>query len=295
MIDRVSVFSDKDLIETLSKKLVPIAIDQWYERRQKDTKGDFYRKIAGQGPRKDFAQTTQGMYVATADGQLLGYINHHQIDRVRQMVDQALAKFEPGESAKVNPDSVDQEYARVLPKDGIVIRVNTQVLGGYEKAEHKYRKIFQDAIARDNLWVTADEKKQLVKGRLPKSISIRIAKFNLIDNTRGEPPMWSDEEVRSIECSLKDGILSGDFHLETKDGKRGFVGEIYGHVESDGESLSRFDLVAKGKYWGNGRYTRNPPKGKFPIAMAFRLGDKKDAADLIPPQGTKGWMHQYWE
>lgn len=291
----MSVFSDKDLIDVLSSKFVPVAIDQWYERRQKDSKGDFYRKIAGQGPRKDFQQTTQGMYVATADGQLLGYINHHEVGRVRKMVDAALAKFEPGDAAEVKPKVVDQDYARVPPKDGLVVRVHTQILGGYEEPDHEYRRIFQEAIARDNLWISADEKAQLIKGTLPKSLSIRIAKFHLIDNTRGEPPMWTSEEVRSAEFSLKDGILSGEFHVETKDGKRGFEGNIYGHVDSDGSSLKRFDLVAKGRYWGNGQHTTKPPKGKFPIAMSFRLPDSEDPADLIPPQGTKGWLGGYWQ
>ena len=45
----------------LKTKFVPVAIDQAYQRRQKDTEGDFYRKIAGQGPRSNFNNTTQGL------------------------------------------------------------------------------------------------------------------------------------------------------------------------------------------------------------------------------------------
>jgi len=48
----------------LQTRFVPVAIDQAYQRRQKDTEGDFYRKIAGQGPRNNFQGTTQGFYIA---------------------------------------------------------------------------------------------------------------------------------------------------------------------------------------------------------------------------------------
>lgn len=293
MIDRVSVFSNKELIDILSNKFVSVTIDQWYERRQKDTKGDFYRKIAAQGPRKDFSQTTQGMYVASASGQLLGYINHHDVDRVREMIDAALAKHVPIDSAELNPDSVDMEYDRAAPKDSLTVRVNTQVLGGYEEPGRGYRKIFQQAIARDNLWITSAEKFKLVKGVLPDSLSTRIARFHLVDNTRGEPLMWTKQEVRSVDFKLSDRIITGEFHIETEDGKRGYVGSVYGRIESEGDSLKRFDLVAEGKFWGNGPYTSAPPKGKFPIAMAFRLADGKDQADHVPPQGTKGWLGNY--
>lgn len=293
----MSVFSDKGLIEILSSKTVPVAIDQWYERRQKDTKGDFYRKIAGQGPRTDFEQTTQGMYVASAAGELLGYINHHDLSRVQQMIEDALKKYQPGNSQPIQPQSVDQEYARKLPEGGVVVRVNTRVLGGYEEPETVYRRFFQQSIARDNLWITAAEKQQLINGVLPRSVELRIAKFHLIDNTRGEPPMWQDDEVKLMECSLTDGKLTGKFQLETSHGKRGFHGEIFGHIKSNQNSLTRMDIVVKGNYWGHGRFTQAPPAGKFPIAIAFRLAEaeENDTADDVPPQGTKGWAERYWQ
>jgi hypothetical protein len=52
-------FSDPKIVEMLKQDFVPVAIDQWYQRRQKDAEGDFYRKVAGQGPRSDFEKTTQ--------------------------------------------------------------------------------------------------------------------------------------------------------------------------------------------------------------------------------------------
>ena len=38
----------------LRTQFIAVAIDQAYQRRQQDAEGEFYRKIAGQGPRNNF-------------------------------------------------------------------------------------------------------------------------------------------------------------------------------------------------------------------------------------------------
>ena len=105
--------------------------------------------------------------------------------------------------------------------------------------------------------------------------------------------MWRPEEVRSIKVTLEDGRIRGSIHLETKDGERGYRADLYGIVKTAKGRVTRFDLVAKGSFWGAGRYTRNPPPGKFPFAVAFRLADGTDTADGIPPQGSRGWVRGY--
>ena len=91
MLDRESTFKDAEIVSLLKSRFIPVAIDQAYQRRQKDTEGDFYRKIAGQGPRNNFKSTTQGLYLATASGKLLGYNNNRGGDRIRRMMKKALA------------------------------------------------------------------------------------------------------------------------------------------------------------------------------------------------------------
>ena len=49
----------------------------------------------------------------------------------------------------------------------------------------------------------------------------------------------------------------------------------------------RFDLVARGEFWGHGTYTPDPPKGRFPFAVALRLAAGSSAADKVPPQGSR--------
>lgn len=295
MIDRESVFSQPEIIELLKDKFVTVALDQWYERRQDDNLGKFYTKIAKQGPR-DFNQTTQGMYIADASGKLLGYINHHDPARVRKFIGESLEKFSPPEVEPLpKNDEPNKRFHREKPAGAIVVRVHTKILGGYEEPKDPYRKIFQESIARDNLWVTDEEVTELLQSKFPVSLAKRIAKYNLIDNTRGEPPMWNQDEVKLLTIDIdKLGVITGKFELATTDGKRGFNGSLYGQLETGGKKLKRLDFVAKGNYWGEGRYTRRAPNGKFPIAMAFRLADGTDPADKVNPQGTKGWWHKYW-
>ncbi len=37
-----------------------------------------------------------------------------------------------------------------------------------------------------------------------------------------------------------------------------------------------------------GRYTRNPPEGKFPLGISFTLADGNDIADAVRPQASRG-------
>jgi hypothetical protein len=125
------------------------------------------------------------------------------------------------------------------------------------------------------------------------SLQERIARFHLVDNTRGEPPMWKKEEIRQVDLQLREGTLTGVAHLENTRGDRGYETELFGVVEVKNNKVVRFDMVAKGDYWGAGRYTGGAPPGKFPLAISFTLADGTDLADQIPPQGARGWLRGY--
>lgn len=282
----------------LKTEFIPVAIDQAYQRRQKDTEGEFYRKIARQGPRSNFNSTTQGFYIATPGGKLLLYNNNRHPEKVRRLMEQRLAEFKAGPPEKnvraIKAEKHDPRYAVRPPAGGLVVRVNAKVLGGYEPTDNRWQRIFQSALSRDNLWITKAEHRALAAGELPRLVQERIARFHLVDNTRGEPPMWRREEIRKLDMKLRDdGVITGTVHLETKSGDRGYQAELLGVVETDGGAVTRFDMVARGKFWGAGRYTLKPPPGKFPLAVAFTLADGSQAADRVPPQGSRGWLPGY--
>ena len=280
----------------LKKDFIPVAIDQAYQRRQQDTEGEFYRKIASQGPRDNFNSTTQGFYVATAAGELLLYNNNRNPEKVRNLMAEKLKEFRsrtPSQATPLKAEKTDPRFNVSLPDGGLVVRVRAKVMGGYEPTTDRWRRLFQTALSRDNLWISKSEHRQLAAGKVAESLQQRIARFHLVDNTRGEPPMWEPHEIRSSTMSLKNGVLTGHVELSTRQGDRTFSASIRGHVQVQNDQVVRFDVVATGDFEGEGRYTGGAPKGKFPLAVSFELADGTDVADRIPPQGSRGWLRGY--
>ena len=80
---------------------------------------------------------------------------------------------------------------------------------------------------------------------------LRIAKFHLRDNTRGEPRDWKKDELK--EWSLKvngKGKVSGNFLINSSDGEMGYEGKIKGSISVDTGRLTKFDFLVLGKHWG---------------------------------------------
>ncbi len=295
MLDRASTFADEEVLALLKDKFVAVAIDQWYTRRQQDSEGEFWRKIAGQSPRSDFRQTQQGLFLAGADGTLLGFTNNRGPERVRGLLQQAAGDYAPpADLQPLKRRTTDAKYKAELPAGAVVVRVRARVDGGYAPTDDRWESLFQSAVSRDNLWITAEEQAALAQGSVPEALALRILRFHLVDNTRGEPPVWTREEVRQWSLTVEDGQLAGTAHLETADGSRGYQASLRGELAwgADG-SVSQFHLWVEGQFWGSGPFTRQPPPGKFPLVIAFSLADGTDAADSIAPHGSRGWLDGY--
>lgn len=298
MLDRASTFARPGIVSLLQTRFVPVALDQAYQRRQKDAEGDFYRRIAGQGPRKDFDGTTQGFYIATGSGRLLLFNNNRDPEKLERLMREKLEEFgrteeAAAEIAALSDGTPDARWNIRAPAGGLVVRVRAKVMGGYEPTDDHWKAIFQSAVSRDNLWISSSEHRALVRGEFPGSLVQRIARFHLVDNTRGEPPMWQPEEIQAAAVRLDNGVVTGSVRLLTVKGDRSYQAELRGHVEASGDAISRFELVAFGDFSGRGPFTPDPPPGKFPLAISFSLADGRDTADAIPPQGARGWLDGY--
>jgi hypothetical protein len=211
------------------------------------------------------------------------------------MLKKALAKFEPGEAPLLANPNPDPYFAyQPPPEGGLVVTVTSKVLAGYEAAANAEIGFFQNSIGRDVLWVRRDEHQALARGVLMDSLKNRLALFNLLDNTRGEPHPWAKTEVKKLEMTLKDGVITGSVHLESASGDHGYVADLRGVVESKDGKVTRFDLVSKGQAWGaTGCTEAAKPKGKFTLAVACRLAPGTDEADKVMPQGAKAWLPDY--
>ncbi len=227
------------------------------------------------------------------------YNNNRDTPKVRRLIKAALQQFESGGGGPrfadpIEIESVDARYNVTPPEGGLVLRVQAKVMDGYEPTDNQWRRMVQTAQSRDNLWITADEQRAIAAGTIPDAVQRRIVRYHLVDNTRGEPPMWRSDEIRELKMNIRDGEVVGQVRLRTAKGDRGFTATIRGEIETRAGRVTRWDFVASGDFWGEGAYTGGAPQGKFPLAIAFTIADGSDLADKIPPQGSRGWIDGYW-
>jgi hypothetical protein len=274
----------------LRTKFIPVAVDQHVHRRLKDEEGALFAKVLQQAGR-GLDGYSQGVYLVAPDGTLLAFSNTADAQAVRRLVETALRRFDP--QAAVNLGQ--RPHVAVLPSPpdgGLVLDVVTKVLGGYDTDDPRTER-YRQSLGRDHLWLRPDEVQAIARGTIPGSVQQRLARYHLVDNTRGEPPMWRADEIRHLEMSLQDGVLRGRVHLETRRGDRGYQAELLGVVETADGRVTRLDIVAQGNFWGEGTYTRGAPPGRFPLAVAFTLADPDCAASKVPPQGARGNLAGY--
>jgi hypothetical protein len=317
----VLAFSDADVIRMASEEFIAVAADDWYQRRRQDEVGKFWISVADQGRPRDDGGTRQGIYCLTAAGKLLAYKNSRNASVMRDVLKAGLAAYaalpaaerQPGAVTVNNLTRIDPAFERTPPQRGLVLKVYTRILD--RDASGQFCKgtcsvSGGDQSARDHLWLTEAEWKTLVPANpkpgdqfpLPPAIGERIARFHLIDNTRGEPPMWQREEIRSRQLPLTvTDVTANEVHLKLEGpvllatsavpelARRGFDGRMLGNITYDtaARKITRFSLVALGEHWGRGQFTGNARPGRTLLGHAFELVESDVAADRIPPQAAR--------
>jgi hypothetical protein len=319
---RASAFSDPDVLKMAREDFVPVTADDWYQRRRQDAEGEFFRKVASQGPRKgEGGSTRQGIYVLTADGELLSYKNAGQLaDVTREELRRALDKFrrlpanrrEPGAVTVGDPGKLDPNYTRIPPPGGLVVRVHARILDRRdgELCKGTCKTLGGDRASRDFLWMTRDEVRSLAPAKaevgfaydVPAKVRDRVVRFHLVDNTRGEPNFWTEEDVRRARMTLTvaetspAGVvlrLDGEALLATDadpaKADRGYEVRLRGTLRyrPDNQTIDRFDVAALGEHWGEGTYTRRARPGRTLLGVAFGPVAGDAPADRVPPQAAR--------
>jgi hypothetical protein len=298
---------------------IPVVGDDWYQRRRRDDEGEFFRKVADQGPRKgEHDSTRQGIYCFTADGTLLAYRNGQDPDVMRAVFRRGLAAWRalpegrrrPGAVRVDGPGTVDAAYNRTPPSGGLIANVSARILdrdedGTLRKATCEFTG--GEKSARDHLWLTEVEVQSLVPDALrvgdsfsmPARVADRLLRFHLVDNTRGEPPAWSKRDIRAsdlrliVEEATPERVklrLVGSALLATAvnpiKAARGFDVHLLGYLGYDRRRhvMDQFRIVAIGDHWGEGAFTGGARPGRTPLGVAFQLADRQNPADLVPPQ-----------
>jgi hypothetical protein len=201
-----------------NERFVAVAADDWYQRRRQDVEGEFFRSVADQGPRKGEGGTTrQGIYCLTASGRLLVYRNSSDPEVMLDVLQRGLAAWTQLPEGERLPGAVkippfpdgewDQQFVRTPPAGGLIVKVHTRALernedGSFRPCGENTRGF---AAATDHMWITEPEWRAMVPSdaqpgqtrAVPAAITERIMRFHLVDNTRGEPPMWERPEIRT--------------------------------------------------------------------------------------------------
>ena len=286
MAFRATAFNDPKVVDLLKNRFVCVGIAHNGAGRRKDAEGDFARKIIGSGG------TLQGLHVINTKGELVGYVYDFRPKSVLAMLDKALKEYKHVEAPEIDFTRKDKRF--VVPQNGLVVVGTAKVLGGHDPVkaakgtiQYDMETAWKTSLGREHLWVRRDEVQALVKGELPDSLKKRIARYHLVDNTRGTPTGWTEAEIKKLEITLERGRLKGSVHLETKDGNRGYQADLLGFVEIKDGKVTRFDLVARGQFWGQGTYTPGAPKGRFPLAIAFTLAEPSDPLYQLVPDAVR--------
>ena len=296
-MDRGSTFDDAELAQLLSERFVPVALDVWYEQRRQDEAGEFYRRVVLQREGASLERTTQGFYAFEADGDLLRAWNRRGGEFARTQLAGALEDYVPVQHAG-EEGALDERYVRRLPEGGLVLDVHARVLqADWPPARDRWDPLRRTSVGRDHLWVLPAEVDDLGRGRVPASWLRRLARFHLVDNTRGEPPMWAAAEVRALQLERgEDGWWRGRAQLLSEDGTRGYEAELLMRLVREGDRLRELELVALGAYHGEGRWTQGAPPGEFELGVLVRVGGRDEASQLalgVPPQGARN-LADYW-
>jgi hypothetical protein len=278
----VSVFGDAEFVKKVKEGFVCVAVNQHHHRRRKDLEYDLFARLIEQTGEKVNGYN-QGLYFFTPSADLLSFSNTVSGEHAWKLLRRAEEKYAPTtEFPEILKGHEDAGPLWALPDGSQLVLVTSKVLDGYEPPQSSQREIQQESLGRDHLFLSQEEVAALAGDKLPDSLKGRLPAL-LNDNTRGEPGRWRSSEIKRFDVDLAEGRVTGRVHFETESGERGYQAELLGFVAAKDGVLTRFDIVVKGDYWGEGRFTRNGPEGKFPFAVAFRLSDGTEPYDTPPP------------
>jgi hypothetical protein len=329
---RVLAFSDPEVIRLARTYFVPVAGDDWYQRRRQDAEGEFFRKVSDQAGRGSHdlngGSTRQGIYCLTAAGKLLSFKNAGQLPAVtRNSLREALQNWKKLPEADRQPGAVqipdadiDPRFTQVPPPGGLILNVYTRLLdhdenGGLCAHKHKTNGALREA-QRDHVWLTESEWKALIpaqavpgdKVSVPDTVRERLFRFHLVDSTAGEPFAWSREQIRAgsltavveessqarLKVRVEGTALLAEQMQSVKTG-RGLEVQLLGYLTYDvrNKSVERFNLVAYGECWGKQAICdARDPQGRRLLGVAFELARGDTAADRVPPQAAR-WLAGY--
>jgi hypothetical protein len=259
-------------------------------------RGWFMRMAAPVNPRVLQGRSGQGFYIVSADGRAYGHTNRRTVEALDGLMDRGLSSFRRAPHRPFEWVTGDDIFMAEAPPGAAVLRSFTRIAPVPTGAASANRN-----VGRDHVWIYRSEMRRMLEApedarvSAPRSLALRLARYHLIDNVRGEPDLWEASEIRGFDLAMRRRAdasgrhlvtFHGPFEIRSGDGRRGFAGVFSAEmlVATNGAVL-RFRGYARGEAFGQGQWTPGAPKGKFPLHLAFV--DANDAtARMIPPNAV---------
>ncbi len=210
MTGRRSVFRDP-LVRGLLKKHFTLAADEtWRLQNGTGPECRFFQSFAVLGHYKGKGGTKQGYYVIAPSGKLLASANTGNVEKIVAMLDLAKKKWKALEPAdrRLPPGSKftpKHRWEQSYPKGGLILERFVRDIKGGDRRWN-----------RDFVWFTKDEANSLLPGKtdktkkMPRSLALRLARFHLIDNVRGQTLPFAASEIVHAEITLEKKRTDGD-------------------------------------------------------------------------------------
>ncbi len=214
-------------------KFVPAA-DEVYRMQNLQTGTDpecrLFQKFAELGHYRRPGATRQGTYCVSPSGVLLGSINSNDPNRILDLLEKSLAKWETlsREERLLPTDPREQLPAikrpeRFYPEDGLVLSVTSRDMprdANQPKAENPRaaRADWREtAWNQDFAWFTKAEARQFLptvpkvgaKQELPAPVVNRITCAPLIDNVRGLTSPFDESQIKKARLTAEVTAIDG--------------------------------------------------------------------------------------
>jgi hypothetical protein len=238
-----------------------------------------------------------------ADGTAYGFSNVRGAKTVNGLLTDAHSRFHEHKPPKVDivVDKPKQFANSPEPSATDVIRVFTRVRP-VPLAANSLNK----GVGRDHLWILGSDLKKIAAAaasgsafQMPQDLRMRIARFHLLDNVRGQPDPWLVSEVKKASIRMTpvgrrggDMIykLEGSFAMRNSSGDRGLEGSLTGELEIDvaRNRVSWLRMIADGTAWGESKFTAHGPVGKYPLMIAMMNVDDTLSRTVDPDGASLG-------
>jgi len=312
-------------------------VDNTRLQNQDDEEGQLFRLISWQGRYKltyeeawkkrldvSHGKNHQGFYAATIEGELLNADGDpHSVDRTLKMLNKALEKWQ---TRKTQRDKLiikdlkqrDADFLWEYPEDGLILQVGIRDLP--RQVDRRPKTWRREAHNIDYVWIKREEMQTIVpktpkrgaKYPFPPALTLRLARFHLLDYVHGETPPWPvavaqqaqfQLEVTQVTADTVELELTGhaplrEANVEGTKTERGFDARLYGKLVWDrrDKRFTRFDVVAVGTRWGStGHSGRRNDDDPAPMGIAFTLAGK-EPRHRTPPHisQSRNGLQQYF-